>query len=99
RDQINDERTALKELFHVLLNAFANRYAKSKGINNSHLPLLFGGFYPKPLTQGENQGELGHCELVNKQIAVIRLNQLYLLNKLDLEKRSNAMIALNKIEN
>jgi hypothetical protein len=73
----------------VLLNAFADRYAKSKQIDISYLPLLFGGFYQKaflPSENGENQGEMGHCELINKEIAIIRLNQLYLLNKLGHER-------------
>lgn len=73
----------IKQLFHNLLQIFADRYAKSKKIDNSHLPLYFGGFYQKPFLNGEKQGEMGHCELnEDNQLAIIRLNQLYLLNKL-----------------
>lgn len=69
----------IKELFHNLLQIFADRYAKSKNIDNSHLPLYFGGFYQKPLN-GKKEGKMGHCELTeNKQLAIIRLNQLYYL--------------------
>jgi len=74
-------------LFHNLLQVFADRYAKSKQIDNSHLPLLFGGFYQKAISHGEKQDEMGNCsyDKENQQIT-ISLNQIYLLNKIGYDK-------------
>ncbi|CAH1756011.1 24918_t:CDS:1 [Entrophospora sp. SA101] len=47
------------------------------------LSLIFGGFYQKSLSDGENQGEMGNCGYDEQnKLVIIKLNQLYLLNKL-----------------
>jgi hypothetical protein len=77
----------IKQLFHNLCQIFADRYAKSKDLDNSHLPLYFGGFYQKSLSDGENQGEIGNCGYDEQnKLVIIKLNQLYLLNKLGHER-------------
>jgi hypothetical protein len=51
------------------------------------LPLKLGGFYQKPIPDGERQGEMGNClyQQENKPV-IISLNQVYLFNKLGIKK-------------
>lgn len=73
------------------MNTYAEKFAKSKELDTSQLPLKFAGFYSDPKT-GQELGTMGHCfprQLIypyNEEIINIELNRLYLLNKLGHDK-------------
>jgi len=64
---------------------YAYRFAEKENLTNYCLPLSFGGFYQKPIPDGERQGEMGNCCL-EKEKVIISLNQVYLFNKLGHER-------------
>ena len=70
--------------FTDLLKTYAEKFAKSKELDISHLPLKFAGFYSSPDTDNGYR-EMGVCQREQKT-AKISLNRLYLLNKLGHDK-------------
>ena len=74
-----------------MLNIYAEKFAKSRELDTSHLPLKFEGLYYDPKT-GNDYGEMGKCFTeniiypANQKIANISINRLYLLNKLGHDK-------------
>jgi hypothetical protein len=63
------------------------KFAKSKGLDTSRLPLKFAGFYSDPKI-GQELGTMGHCfprQVIypyKEETINVELNRLYLLNKL-----------------
>jgi len=68
------------------LNTYAEKFARSKGLDISHLPLKFESLYLDE-NIGKGFGEMGRCFIekviypYQQKIANISLNHLYLLNK------------------
>jgi len=87
--------SAIRSFFADLLTTYAGKFARSKGLNTSQLPLKFAGFYYEPeagrkLGTGQGLGIMGRC-FPNRVISPyqkisISLNRLYLLNKLGHDK-------------
>jgi len=73
--------------FTDLLKNNAEKFAKNKKINISHLPLKFASLYYEPKT-GNGYREMGRCWKESKT-ANIGLNRLYLLNKFGHDKYFN----------
>ena len=77
--------------FSDLLRNYAEKFAKKQGLNISHYPLNFAGFYYDKKV-GSGYGDMGRCftEKViypTKQKEInISLNRLYLLNKFGHDK-------------
>lgn len=77
---------AVHSFFADLLTTYAEKFAKSKKIDISQLPLKFAGFYYEP-ENGQGLGTMGRCSTetiiypVSQKEANISLNRLYLLNK------------------
>jgi len=76
----------IHSFFTDLLTTYAEKFAESKKLDISHLPLKFEGLYSDPKT-GNGFGEMGRCfprQIIyprkEKEIN-IKLNRLYLLNK------------------
>src|SRR5207248_3388362 len=77
--------------FTDLLKTYSQKFAQSKSLNLSPLPLKFESFYSDPQT-GNGYGAMGRCfpETIiyptkQKQIN-LEINQLYLLNKFGHDK-------------
>ena len=75
----------------LTIKNYAERFAKSKGLNIFHLPLNFAGFYSDKKS-GNGYGEMGRCftekiiyPIKQKEIN-ISLNRLYLLNKFGVDR-------------
>ena len=79
--------SAVHSFFSDLLNIYAKKFAESKRLDISYLPLKFEGLYYDPKT-GNGYGAMGKCwkEKIfypfRGKVANISLNRLYLLNKL-----------------
>jgi hypothetical protein len=75
----------IQAFFSDLLNTYAEKFAKSKELDTSQLPLKFEGFLDKSI--GNSYGKMGNCCLekiiypIKQEVANINLNRLYLLNK------------------
>src|SRR5262249_13621225 len=71
------------DFFTDLLTAYARNYPNQTNLDT--LPLVFGGFYSESRT-GKGGGRMGECFIdrnfypTEEKRAVIRLNQVYLLN-------------------
>jgi hypothetical protein len=82
---------AVHSFFSDLLNTYAEKFAKNKGLDTSQLPLKFEGLYYDENT-GKGNGEMGRCfteKIIytsKQKVANISLNRLYLLNKLGHDK-------------
>lgn len=76
----------VQAFFSDLLRNYAEKFASSKSLDISHLPLNFAGFYSDKKI-GSGYGEMGRCFTekaiypIKQKIANISLNRLYLLNK------------------
>ena len=75
--------STIHTFFSDLLNNYAEKFAKSKELDTSQLPLKFAGFYYDQKT-GQELGTMGHCfprQLIypyKEEVISIEFNRLYL---------------------
>lgn len=81
-DLVNNHK--VHDFFINLLKNNAEKFAKNKSLDISHLPLKFAGLYHDPKT-GNGYREMGRCWKEQKTTN-IGLNYLYLLNKFGHDK-------------